>query len=154
MIRHLPEIDFECDSLIYCYIYSGLSKITFTLCTWFIDISFLYIDVMCKLVPCCRIFSFDWSLPHNNHNVWVWFIHMEYVIYNLQFVFHSESRHLSSFLTPWNGCHKLVACVGAGAGAPHPLLPEGPDLGGGPQYLGLWDTVCQTNAGSGLQTLS
>lgn len=56
-------------------------------------------------------------------------------------------------LLDWNGRYKLMAGVGTGAGAPNTLLPEGPDPCRGPQYLGLWDTMCEADARGGVQTL-
>lgn len=53
----------------------------------------------------------------------------------------------------WNGRYKLMAGVRTGAGAPNTLLPEGPDPCRGPQYLGLWDTMCEADARGGVQTL-
>lgn len=53
----------------------------------------------------------------------------------------------------WNGRHKLMAGVRTGAGAPNPLLSERPDPCSGPQYLGLWDTMCETDARGGVQTI-
>lgn len=53
----------------------------------------------------------------------------------------------------WNGRYKLMAGVRTGAGAPNTLLPEGPDPCRGPQYLGVWDTMCEADARGGVQTL-
>lgn len=53
----------------------------------------------------------------------------------------------------WNGRYKLMAGVRTGAGAPNTLLPEGSDPCRGPQYLGLWDTMCEADARGGVQTL-
>lgn len=53
----------------------------------------------------------------------------------------------------WNGRYKLMAGVRTGAGAPNTLLPEGPDPCSGPQYLGVWDAMCEADARGGVQTL-
>lgn len=71
---------------------------------------------------------------------------------------HAYWRSISSCtglgtMLDWNGRYKLMAGVRTGEGAPNTLLPEGPDPCRGPQYLGVWDTMCEADARGGVQTL-
>lgn len=53
----------------------------------------------------------------------------------------------------WNGRDKLVAGTGTSKETPNSLQPEWTDPGSGSQYLGVRNTVCQTNAGNCHQTI-